>query len=71
MKIGFIAMFVITVATGVYYVVSSLASISSKLLSFSHVIGTGVLLVPLVILNFGKKILGYKYRKKSVSFYYG
>jgi hypothetical protein len=50
MKIGFIAMFVITVATGVYSVISSLASISGKLSSWSHVIGTGVfLLVPLVI----------------------
>jgi hypothetical protein len=50
MKIGFIAMLVITMATGVYSVISSLASISGKLSSWSHVIGTSVfLLVPLVI----------------------
>lgn len=50
MKIGFIAMFVITMATGVYAVISSLASISGKLSSWSHVIGIGVfLLAPLVI----------------------
>jgi hypothetical protein len=49
MKIWFIAMFVITMATRVYYVINSLASISSKLSSWSHVISTSVfLLVPLV-----------------------
>jgi hypothetical protein len=60
MKIGFIAMFVITVATWVYYVISSFASISGKLSLWSHVIGTGVLLVPLVILVV-EKILVRKY----------
>jgi hypothetical protein len=60
MKIGFIAMFVITVATWVYYVISSLASISGKLSWWSHVIGIGVLLVPLVILVV-EKILVRKY----------
>jgi hypothetical protein len=50
MKVGFIAMFVITMTTGVYAVISSLESISRKLSSWSHVIGIGVfLLAPLVI----------------------
>lgn len=50
MKIGFIAMFVITMATGVYSVITSLESISRKLSSWSPVIGIGVfLLAPLAI----------------------
>ena len=75
MKIGFIAIFVITVAIGVYSVISSLASVSCKLSSWSHVIGTSVfLLVPIVIPvveknhRIGKKILGYEYTKKVYHF---
>ncbi|KAF5470363.1 hypothetical protein F2P56_010882 [Juglans regia] len=50
MGVGFIAMFVITMATGVYSVISSLASISGKLSPLGHAIGTGVfLLAPLAI----------------------
>jgi hypothetical protein len=77
MKIGFISMFVITMATRVYYVISSLASVSGKLSSWSHVIGTSMFLfVPLVNPvaeknhRIGKKILGCEYTKKSLSFYY-
>jgi hypothetical protein len=60
MKIGLNAMFVITMATRVYYVISSLALISGKLSSWSQVIGTGMLLVPLVI-PVADKILVRKY----------
>ena len=50
MKVGFISMFVITIATGVYAVISSLESISSKSSSLSKIIGMGVFLVaPLLI----------------------
>ncbi|KAH7542795.1 hypothetical protein FEM48_Zijuj02G0112800 [Ziziphus jujuba var. spinosa] len=47
---GFIAMFVITIATGIYSVISSLDSISSEMSALHNLIGTGVLLlVPLAI----------------------
>lgn len=47
---GFIAMFVITIATGIYSVISSLDSIWSGISALHNLIGTGVLLfVPLAI----------------------
>ncbi|KAF5470364.1 hypothetical protein F2P56_010883 [Juglans regia] len=50
MAVAFIAMFVITMATGVYSVISSLKSISGKLSPLGHAIGTGAfLLAPLAI----------------------
>ncbi|CAL8998857.1 unnamed protein product [Prunus brigantina] len=50
MKAGFISMFLITIATGIYAVISSLGSISSGLTPLQNVIGTGVfLLAPLGI----------------------
>ncbi|XP_040991979.1 protein NUCLEAR FUSION DEFECTIVE 4 [Juglans microcarpa x Juglans regia] len=50
MGVGIITMFVITMATGVYAVISSLQSISGKLSPSSHAIGIGVfLLAPLVV----------------------
>ena len=59
-KIGFIVIFIIIMATGVHHIISSLASILGKLLSWSHVIGIGVLLAPLVI-PVAEKILVRKY----------
>ncbi|KAM1039830.1 hypothetical protein ACFX2I_029086 [Malus domestica] len=50
MEAGFIFMFVITIATGIYAVISSLGSTSGGLSPLHNVIGTGVfLLIPLVI----------------------
>ncbi|KAL6275540.1 hypothetical protein ACE6H2_019141 [Prunus campanulata] len=50
MEAGFISMFLITIATGIYAVISSLGSISSGLSPLKNAIGTGVfLLAPLVI----------------------
>ncbi|PQQ12102.1 protein NUCLEAR FUSION DEFECTIVE 4-like [Prunus yedoensis var. nudiflora] len=50
MEAGFISMFLITIATGIYAVISSLGSISSGLSPLRNVIGTGVfLLAPLLI----------------------
>ncbi|BFG33782.1 hypothetical protein CerSpe_200560 [Prunus speciosa] len=50
MEAGFISMFLITISTGIYAVISSLGSISSGLSPLKNVIGTGVfLLAPLVI----------------------
>ncbi|KAM1205051.1 hypothetical protein ACFX2G_006000 [Malus domestica] len=50
MEAGFVFMFVITIATGIYAVISSLGSLSSGLSPLHNVIGTGLfLLVPLVI----------------------
>lgn len=50
MAVGFNLMFVITIATGIYAVISSLESMSIGLSPLHSVIGTGVfLLIPLVI----------------------
>jgi hypothetical protein len=50
MKVGFVVMFVITIATGVYAVVSSLGSVSSRLPPLCNAIGILVfLLAPLAI----------------------
>ncbi|KAJ6763714.1 MAJOR FACILITATOR SUPERFAMILY PROTEIN [Salix purpurea] len=50
MKVGFVAMFVLTIATGIYAVVSSFGSVSSRLPPLGNAIGISVfLLAPLAI----------------------
>ncbi|GMY10473.1 protein NUCLEAR FUSION DEFECTIVE 4 [Fagus crenata] len=61
MKVGFISMFVITIATGVYAVISSLESISSKSSSLSKIIGMGVFLVAPLLIPIIEKSYGIMY----------
>ncbi|KAG2669855.1 hypothetical protein I3843_14G054400 [Carya illinoinensis] len=57
MGVGFIALFVITMATGVYSVISSLESISGKLSPLGHAIGTGVFLFAPLAIPVAEKII--------------
>ncbi|KAK9279595.1 hypothetical protein L1049_013274 [Liquidambar formosana] len=69
---GFIVMFVITITTGIYAVISSLGSISSKLSPVNNLIGLGVFLLAPLVVPLSEKIRdvlnkkGLIYREKRV-----
>lgn len=69
---GFIVMFVITITTGIYAVISSLGSISSKLSPVNNLIGMGVFLLAPLVVPLSEKIRdvlnkkGLIYREKRV-----
>lgn len=56
MEVGFILMFVITIATGIFAVISSLGSFSSGLSPLKNAIGTGFFLLVLLVVPIVEKM---------------